>query len=110
MNFDKKSIKNIRSDAFNNPNSWFYSCNAATGGENSFLKAWHDKVGGFSGGYAGYTSYYNIMGLGGYNRWNSKWRKYNNIVKGLRKKYGFNQYGALNYPTAYDGAKQVTFG
>ena len=49
------------------------------------------------------------MGLEGYNRWSKKWREYNKYVKGLREKYDFNQIGALNYPKAYEGAKQVTY-
>lgn len=102
-------ISLISSDAFNNPSSWFYSCNTATYGENSFLKHWYDKVGGFAGGYIGYTSYYDIMGLQGYNRWNKEWREYYDSIKQLRKEYGFCATGAINYPTGDEDARQVTY-
>ena len=109
LDFKIDNIANINADSFNNPNSWFYSCNTARGGNNSFLKAWHDKVGGFAGGYDGYTSYYNIMGLEGYNRFSIKWRRYNSQIKSQRKAYGFSPTGSINYPTGYENARQVTY-
>ena len=112
LDYGLSNISDIQSKAFNNPNSWFYSCNTATGENRSFLKAWHDKIHGFTGGYYGKTDYTYITYSIDYFSYSAfdprKFVEDSKIIL-LRKKYGFSQTGSLNYPIPYTGATQITY-
>lgn len=112
LDYNTSHIAGIQASAFNNPNSWFYSCNTATGGDDSFLRAWHNKVGGFAGGYSGTTTYrYMTYSEAYFGYWNVDPRKWSekSTVDGMRKKYGFSTTGSLRYPIASSGVSQVTY-
>ena len=108
LNFNMEMIDNVRAEAFDNPNSWFNSCNAATGGKNSFLYKWHTKVGGFSGGYADFTLYYYIMYPQNYR---NAVLDYNisKEIKEKRKDYGFSKTGSKRYPIGENNSKPVIY-
>ncbi|MBP3359658.1 MAG: RHS repeat-associated core domain-containing protein, partial [Clostridia bacterium] len=112
MSFEQSYIEGIYGSAFNNPNSWFYSCNTATN-DNSFLKAWQAQVGGFAGGYSGTTTYEFITYSEAYKGyWLSDPRKWaeKSMVDSMREKYGFAANGSLRYPTGSVGVSTITFG
>ena len=89
LDLDKNWIGGVFGEAFNNPNSAFYSCNTGTGGDDSFAQAWVNQVGGRTWAVAdGKTDYANM------NQGESWLDKLNRAVN------GFNTYGSRNYPTA----------
>ncbi|WP_051623468.1 glycoside hydrolase domain-containing protein [Clostridium hydrogeniformans] len=45
-NIEKDDIQKLNSNAFSNTKSIFYSCNTATGDDDSFIYAWHKRIGG----------------------------------------------------------------
>ena len=116
MDFSKSDINKINSNAFDNPISWFYSCNTGTG-DSSFAKAWVNRVGGTTWAYSGKSEYTYMMypreyftfgakvnrALGG------KWADYQKGVAILRKSFGFSFAGSVRYPEAADGATLLKF-
>ncbi len=118
LNFYTSDIARIDSNAFDNPDSWFGSCNTGTGGSNSFAQAWASKVRGKTTAFEGKTTYAYIMfprEYGGvFNKVTrflgiSPWNQYKKLVQGLRADYGFSKSGSAYYPEAADKARQVTF-
>lgn len=113
LNLTMDDIKNINSNAFDNPISWFYSCNTGTKGSKSFAQAWVSKVGGTAWAFQGKTTYQYLMypreyfsfrakvnrALGG------KWADYSDAIEMLRMKYGFAFTGSIRYPEAGSDAK-----
>lgn len=95
LNIYKSDINtdNIKTyDAFDSPNSFFYSCNTGKGGQNSFAQAWVNITGGKTWAYVGKTNYANITKGGGWD------------IKVSRKLNGFSLLGSANYPEAASGA------
>ena len=88
-------------DAFNNPNTMFYSCNTGTDiseewGSN-FAQKWVDLAGGTTWAYVGKTDYSHINDG---ESWSSKWS---------RRQHGFSYCGSNNYPTGSNNAWVNTF-
>ena len=83
-------------DAFENPNSMFYSCNTGTG-VNSFAQHWVNITGGKTWAYQGKTEYSYINN-------NQVW-----TIIVSRQLHGFSYYGSQNYPTASSTAFLRTF-
>lgn len=90
LSLDANWIGGLFSEAFDNPNSAFYSCNTGTdqGGiwGYNFAQAWVNKTGGRTWAARGTTSYYNIMN----DVFSNKWSRGNL----------FSRNGADNYPVA----------
>lgn len=118
LNFYTNDISQLNSDAFDNPISWFGSCNTGTGGSKSFAQTWANKVGGETYAFEGKSTYEYTMfprEYGGiFNKaarflGASPWNDYKNLVEGLRSDYGFSKIGSINYPEAASGARMVKF-
>lgn len=84
-------------DAFDNPNSCFYSCNTGTSGNSSFAQAWVNITGGKVWAFVGKSDYEQINKGQGLDIWTS--RKLNN----------FSLLGSANYPIAGQSAYMTTF-
>ena len=82
LNIYTSDIARIDCNAFDNPNSWFGSCNTGTGGSNSFAQAWANRVGGKTWAFEGQTTYNYIMYPREYQGWNPIWWDFKDIVKG----------------------------
>ncbi|WP_440190709.1 RHS repeat-associated core domain-containing protein [Anaerocolumna jejuensis] len=109
LNFNTYDIIQIKANAFNNPASWFGSCNLGTGGKKSFGQAWVNKVGGTTWAFKGKTTYKYTMHPHGYSKFKLwYWTTRSKIIK-ARKKYGFRVTGSCRYPGAAKGAKEVIF-
>jgi RHS repeat-associated protein len=96
--FNKEDIARVWSDAFDSPNSWFGSCGAGNGGDNSFAQIWVNQVGGTTWGVVGLTTYEYI------NQGNRPLE-----MKARHKFGGFYWGGSLNYPIAGKDANFMTF-
>ena len=83
-------------DAFDNPNSMFYSCNTGTG-SNSFAQKWVNITGGKTWAFSGKTDYSHIND-------NASW-----TIRLSRLYYGFSYFGSQNYPIATSNAYLRTF-
>ncbi|NOJ74148.1 hypothetical protein [Paenibacillus alvei] len=117
LTITKASINNINGKAFDNPISWFYSCNTGTGGSKSFAKAWANLVGGTTWAYEGKTTYQYMMYPREYFTWNAKinrlfagkWADYAEFVELARESYKFSRTGSVRYPEAGSGATLLKF-
>ena len=76
--------------AFDNPNSWFGSCNLGTAGDRSFAQAWANKFGGTVWAFVGKSDYQNI----------NQPALLHPAIWASRQKNGFSYYGSANYPVA----------
>ena len=86
--FRFSALGSLWKTAFDNPNSYFGSCNLATNGNKSFAKAWVDKFGGTAWAFYGKSTYKDIdKGL-------------HPAISLSRKQHGFSYYGSANYPIA----------
>ena len=74
--------------AFDNPNTWFGSCNLGTAGDRSFAQAWANKFGGTTWAFAGKSNYAHINKN---NNLDSKWQ---------HKMGNFYFGGSVSYPSA----------
>ena len=114
LSVDKNIVYGMFSEAFDSPNTWFYSCNAATGGEDSIAKNWHNVAGGFTGGYIGKTNYEYIMypkNYASYKKlWSKKMRNIDASIDSRRAAYGFSEKGSDYYPVPSNGSTLVTYG
>ena len=83
-------ILKLRSGAFDNPNSCFYSCNTGISDKNgsSFAQSWVNKVGGTTWAIYEKSDYANINNLG-------NWKT---IIKPERAATGYRQIGSDYYP------------
>lgn len=109
LDFNISDITELHESAFDNPDSWFGSCNLGTGGDASFGQAWVNRVGGTAWAFKGKTNYEYIVKPKGYNKFLPWfWDDRSKINKG-RKDYGFILTGSFLYPTAASGAKEVEF-
>lgn len=106
LNLYASDITQIYTSSFNNPITYFFSCNSGTNGNESFAAKWQHQVGGVAWAYEGKSDYTYISarpnGLGSYVDKYVRW--YGRI------RYGFNPQGSTWYPTAASNAKVVTFG
>ncbi len=87
LKLDNNWIGGIFSEAFNNPNSAFYSCNTGTYGDSSFAQKWVNITGGCTWAVSNNTTWYGNINTGEslqdkIDRWH----------------VGFNPYGSHNYP------------
>ena len=91
LSLDYNWIQGVSSDAFENPNTAFYSCNTGTDRDeqwgNNFAQNWVDRVGGRTWASVGKTDYAGILGTR------------SEAEEAFARKYGFNKNGAHNYPT-----------
>ncbi|MNN58218.1 hypothetical protein D3C81_1732550 [compost metagenome] len=117
LDLTKSNIKNINSNAFDNPTSWFYSCNTGTGGDKSFAQAWVKQVGGTTWAFKGKTTYRYMVYPREYftykakitRKLGGKWAEYEEGVELLRMRYGFSFAGSVRYPEAAKGATLLKF-
>lgn len=109
LNFNVSDINSISHSAFNNPASWFGSCNLGTGGKNSFGQAWVNRVGGTTWAFEGKTDYTYIVYPKGYVGWQPWWWGTRYSILKARKEYGFIMTGSYRYPIAGKDAKEVKF-
>lgn len=83
-------------DAFDNPNSAFYSCNTGrdVSGEwgSNFAQRWVNITGGTTWAFVGKSDYSKMNRGEGINN------------KISRYKFGFSYYGSANYPVASENA------
>ncbi len=115
LTVNKHIVDGMFSEAFNFPNIWFYSCNAATGGDSSIAKSFYNVAGGFVGGYVGKTTYEYIMYPKNYSRigkllWNQDMVNIDKSIKDRRAYMGFCRTGSDYYPIPSDGSYLVTYG
>ena len=98
FDIDKNDIvSSIYATAFNNPLSFFYSCNTGTSGESSFAQAWVNKFKGVTWAFKGKSNYENIgAGVHPFDTLSRKWND-------------FSHYGSANYPTADNNASLLAF-
>ena len=90
-------INSIYATAFNNPISYFYSCNTGTAGDNSFAQTWVNKFKGVTYAFSGKSDYGSI-GNG-----------FHPLDVLSRKLHNFSYYGSANYPVADVGASFLAF-
>ena len=104
-----EDIKCVSSKAFNNANSWFYSCNTGKDIDEygySFAARWKQQVGGTVGAYNCKTTYEYIMYPRNYN----KLKVITGLkIKNARKEYGFCQNGSSEYPVPVNPNGQVVY-
>ena len=107
-------VKGMHGEAFDSPNTWFYSCNGATGENNSIAKQWHDVAGGFTGAYIGKTNYQYIMYPENYSSikklWSKMIRNIDASIDSRRSELGFSRTGSDYYPIPSEGTTQKTWG
>lgn len=109
LNFNSSDISQINGSAFDNPASWFGSCNLGTGGADSFGQAWVNQVGGTTWAFEGKTTYEYIMYPQGYSKFKPwHWATRSTIIN-ARKNYGFSISGSYRYPGAGTDAREVMF-
>ena len=89
LSMDSNWVGGLFSEAFDNPNSEFYSCNTGTGGDNSFAQAWVNVTGGSTWAVANGATWYGSMNDG-----ESNWDKVRRVL------VGFNTAGSRHYPVA----------
>ena len=90
LSFSMSDISRLRGEAFDNPNSCFYSCNTGTDGADcsSFAQAWVNKTNGKAWAIYEKSDYAGINNLA---NWDS-------IIKPDRKGTGFRMNGSDYYP------------
>ena len=121
LDFCTSAINRISSNAFENPLSWFYSCNTGTTYRNTnFAQTWASRVGGTTWAYKGQTTYEYMMYPRDYPRGITlknivkkaglgNWAKFDITVHLWRVKYGFAPGGSLQYPEAGTGTTLLKF-
>ena len=114
LSINKKIVGGMFAEAFDSPNTWFYSCNGATGEESSIAKYWHNKAGGFTGAYIGKTTYEFIMYPEDYSSfkkiWSKKMRSIDASIDARRSELGFSKTGSDYYPMPSKGTRLHTWG
>lgn len=93
LKITKSMIKNFDATAFDNPETFFGSCNAGTNQQSendAYAQLWVNHIGGTAVAVNGKTDYSNI------NVGDKNWHYY---LGAVRRKLGlFNTYGSLNGP------------
>lgn len=98
LELDYYWTRGISSEAFDNPNSAFYSCNTGTdkyGWGSSFAQMWANKAGGRTWAARGKTDYLEIMNYIFSNKWS-------------RNEF-FSVKGSDNYPKESKGVEWMNF-
>ena len=97
LDFFIDDISKISGDAFENPNSVFYSCNTGTNDSESFAQAWVNQVGGTTWAFIKQSDYSNMNPKGELLR------------KISRRMHGFALFGSEEYPVPASNAYIETF-
>ncbi len=100
LNFSIDQLDSINENAFNSPNSMFYSCNTGTNvnGEwgNNFAQKWVNRVSGQTWAW-NTTTFYDIYKDGTF--WQKRYVDMNLFIK----------EGATNYPVGSNGVEAIRF-
>lgn len=104
LKITRSMIKDFDATAFDNPETFFGSCNAGTNQQSendAYAQLWVNHIGGTAVAVNGKTDYSNI------NVGDKNWRYY---LGAVRRKLGlFNTYGSLNGPTPSGEASWINF-